>query len=481
MKKIKDSSQINNFHALISALLLTADIGCLFLSMALAYAIRFKTTLFTDLPYHLMTLEPAQFFPGELGGPISHEKIYVLTAFIIVPLWLFLFKYYGLYREKRSADRIENWLLISKTITIGTLVLLVASFFIRAFIYSRIVVLIFWILNIVLTTTARVIIRNYEAQLRKKGYDIRKVILYGHSPIGDVLYNDITSIPNLGYRFIGWVDDDPPREREILGSFRELPQLVKHHSPLDVFVVDPNIPRARIMEAISECEGLHARFKIVSNLFDMMTSKNIETISGFPVLEFGEGEFSPWKCKFKRIFDITLSIFALIILSPLFLAIMLLIRITGNGPIIFKQTRIGQAGVSFTIYKFPSMYPDTDPYLPSPTSLKDSRITPLGRFLRRTSLDELPQFINVLKGEMSIVGPRPEMPFLVAQQTSWQRKRMQVRPGMTGVWQTMGRSDLPLQDHLEFDLYYLRNQSLFYDIQIILRTILVVIFGKGAY
>lgn len=469
------------FKQTITFLLYISDSIALLLSLALAYVIRFHTSLIESIPSKLATLEPRKIIPGSYGAPLSAESIYLITSFCLIPLWLFLFKYFRLYREKRSASRIDNWITISKSVSLGTLIFLVATFFVRAFIYSRLVMVMFWVFDIILTVLGRVGIRNIEASFRKKGFDIRKAILVGHSRVGDILFRDMTKNLSLGFRFLGWIDDNPPSDREVLCKFADIPKIAAENQPLDVFIVDHTIDRIKILNMIADCEVYSVRFLLSSGLFDIMTNKNMHTISGFPMLEFGQGHLSPWKQKTKRIFDICLSIFSLILLAPLFIIIPLLIKFKIGSPVIFKQRRIGKDSVPFTIYKFTSMFHDVDPYSPAPNSLEDERITSIGRFLRRTSLDELPQFINVLKNDMSIVGPRPEMPFLVAKQNHWERKRLSVKPGMTGVWQTMGRSEFPLQDHLEFDLYYVHNQSLFFDLQIILRTILVVLFGKGAY
>ncbi|HNT36382.1 MAG TPA: sugar transferase, partial [bacterium] len=157
------------------------------------------------------------------------------------------------------------------------------------------------------------------------------------------------------------------------------------------------------------------------------------------------------------------------------------IRLSSKGTILFKQERVGKGGKIFVLYKFRTMYMDVPNYEEAPTRSDDPRVFGFGRFLRRSSLDEIPQLINVLKGDMSMVGPRPEMPFIVEKYDVWQRRRLLVKPGITGLWQIIGRKDLPLHANLEYDLYYVQNMSLFNDILILLKTIPVVFFGKGAY
>jgi lipopolysaccharide/colanic/teichoic acid biosynthesis glycosyltransferase len=172
----------------------------------------------------------------------------------------------------------------------------------------------------------------------------------------------------------------------------------------------------------------------------------------------------------------------LLMMMPFFPLICLLIRAISSGPAIFKHSRIGKDGKPFVMYKFRTMYRNVNEYQEAPISKDDPRVLPyIGKWLRRSSLDELPQLWNVIKGEMSMVGPRPEMPFIVETYEPWQRNRLKVLPGITGWWQISGRKDIPLKTHLEFDFYYIQNQSLLFDIIILLKTIPVVLFGKGAY
>ncbi len=183
----------------------------------------------------------------------------------------------------------------------------------------------------------------------------------------------------------------------------------------------------------------------------------------------------------KRLFDVVFSITALMIFLPFWLLIVIVIHLDSPGKAFFKHTRIGKNGKPFTLYKFRTMYQGVKDQELAPQTPHDDRITRIGKFLRRTSLDEIPQLINILKGDMSFVGPRPEMPFIVEKYTAMEKKRLLVKPGLTGLWQIMGRKDLPLHHNLEFDFYYIRHRSLLLDFVIILKTFAVVISGKGAY
>ncbi len=186
-----------------------------------------------------------------------------------------------------------------------------------------------------------------------------------------------------------------------------------------------------------------------------------------------------WERMGKRLLDVVVALSTLILLAPFMLVIAVLIRRETGAAAIFRQIRIGWRGQAFMMYKFRTMHLEAAPYAPAPHHLADQRVTPIGRWLRRYSLDELPQLINVLKGDMSLVGPRPEMPFLVQRYQPWQRQRLLVAPGLTGLWQIMGRKDLPITQNLQHDFYYIRHRSLALDIWILLRTIAVVLRGRG--
>jgi len=207
----------------------------------------------------------------------------------------------------------------------------------------------------------------------------------------------------------------------------------------------------------------------------------VDATVGLRVVELGPGLLSSGESVAKRVLDLVLALSLGLLSLPLVVLASLLIRLGSKGSVVFRQTRVGKDGEQFEMFKFRTMYQKSIPFEPAPRDDKDPRITRVGKWLRRTSLDELPQIINVIKGDMSFVGPRPEMPFIVERYEGWQMQRLRVKPGITGLWQIMGRKDLPLDENLEYDFYYIRNQSILLDITILLRTIPTVLMGKGAY
>lgn len=221
---------------------------------------------------------------------------------------------------------------------------------------------------------------------------------------------------------------------------------------------------------------------IVSNIFPVMTENMFfEDIGGTPYFILKSNDEAKIYDYIKRAIDIIASIIFLIISLPVIPLITLAIKLDSKGSVIFKQERVGLNGKIFTIYKFRTMFISADRYEKSPNSKDDPRVTRVGKILRRFSLDEIPQFINVIKGDMSLIGPRPEMPFIVNKYKEWQKKRLEVRPGITGLWQVLGRKELQLEENLEYDFYYIANRSLSLDIAILIKTFFMVIRQKGAF
>jgi exopolysaccharide biosynthesis polyprenyl glycosylphosphotransferase len=292
--------------------------------------------------------------------------------------------------------------------------------------------------------------------------------------------------PEIGFDLIGFVDDDPRKQYisqvPVLGQLKDIPELIRQHNIEEVFLAIPSLPHNKQMDLIVESDGTGVDFKIVSDIFGVITSQvKIGDIDEIPVIKLKQGRLSPTQAFVKRVLDL---IIALLIFIPALLIwpiIVFYIRFDSKGRAIFKQERIGKDGNPFILYKFRTMYVETPKFQEAPEQPNDPRITKVGRFLRKYSLDELPQLINVLKGDMSMVGPRPEMPFIVSKYEDWQCRRLSVKPGITGLWQIVGRKKLPLYQNLEYDFYYIKNQSLLLDLIILWKTIPAVVFGKGAF
>jgi exopolysaccharide biosynthesis polyprenyl glycosylphosphotransferase len=250
----------------------------------------------------------------------------------------------------------------------------------------------------------------------------------------------------------------------------------------EVFVADPALGHTRMLSLVLDCEDLGVEFRVVTNLFEVLTAGTpIELVDDLPLVRLGRERVSPLYEPLKRAMDLALAGLALVAAAPVMLWVALRIRATSPGPALFRQERVGQGGAVFRIWKFRTMARDADPEARAPARASDPRVTAYGRWLRAASLDELPQLWNVLRGEMSLVGPRPEMPFIVAGYDEWQRRRLSVKPGITGLWQILGRKDLPMHENLHYDFYYIRNRSLWLDLSILIRSVAVVLSRKGAF
>jgi exopolysaccharide biosynthesis polyprenyl glycosylphosphotransferase len=304
----------------------------------------------------------------------------------------------------------------------------------------------------------------------------------------------------MGLQVVGFLDDDKSKVGQlvagfpVLGTLEQARELVKAHGIQEVIITLPLYAHEHLAQLVSVLNEMTVNVRVVPDFVPLAyLSPSIGVLGDMPLVTLKEPALDGFAMLTKRALDLSISLCALLVLWPVMLLIALAIKLDSRGPVLFKQQRVGMHGRLFWIYKFRTMRvgvendigvimeqtKDGKPYLRK--DRPDPRVTRVGRHLRRWSLDELPQLFNVLKGEMSLVGPRPEMPFLVAEYAPTQRKRLSVPPGITGWWQVTKRADEPLALHMESDLYYIRNYSFLLDVQILLRTIGAVVKGRGAY
>ena len=279
----------------------------------------------------------------------------------------------------------------------------------------------------------------------------------------------------------------------MLGTLEDLGLVIRSMQVDEVIIALPSNMHEQSIKSVKLCERLGASFKLVPDLYELSLSRiDMETIEGIPLIGIKQVSLNTVQRVITRVVDIFMSLLILLLGSPLWLCIALAIRMTSTGEIIYKQTRIGLSGRPFKMYKFRSMYKNADQLMtalwmqneaqgPLFKMRDDPRINPVGKFLRRTSLDEFPQIINVVRGEMSLVGPRPPLPSEVALYEEWQKGRLAIKPGMTGLWQVRGRSNLSFDEGVLMDLYYIENWSLRLYFLILFRTLPAVLFNRGAY
>jgi len=336
---------------------------------------------------------------------------------------------------------------------------------------------------------SRTALRFVKQKLREHGHGLTRAAIIGAGETGRRVALRIQHHPEIGYELVGFIDR---RAAElgaavagvpVIGDGAELVDLLLRHRVAEVFLAVPSMQQNDVFGLVVLCEAANVHFKIVKNdLLQVITDRvKIDDIGDIPVILLREGRLTPLDELLKRLMDLALTVPALLVTAPLFSILAVLIKLNSKGPVIFAHDRVGKDGRIFRLYKYRTMYTQTNPYSVAPDDQSDPRITGFGRFLRKTSLDELPQLWNVLKGDMSLVGPRPEMPFIVSQYEPWQRRRLDVPQGITGLWQIAGRKQLPLHYNLEYDFYYIRNWTLLLDLVILLRTIPAVFFCKGAF
>lgn len=428
------------------------------------------------------------FMNPKFSKQINPIEVYYHILPIMMILWYAIIAYYGHYSHKEKINALNQLSEIFKASFVAWIGSMVIAFLFKGFDLGRSVIAISSLFLFIYLYTSRTIFRIIKRYYISKGYGLTNVIIIGAGEMGRKVKDKIINHPEIGYRLVGFVTPDGTangniaHDFPILGKPEALLNIIKEKNIEEVFFALPDMPQNELMNLIVHCEHSGVTYKIVSNIFEMITAQvKIGDIDDIPVIKLPPPRMPFFYSIAKRILDLTVAITLLPFFIILGIVIAILIKIDSKGKIIFAQQRIGKDGKPFTMYKFRTMFKDVEPYEDAPDSHNDPRITKFGRFLRKTSLDELPQIINVLEGSMSMVGPRPEMPFIVEKYEEWQKRRLDVKPGLTGLWQIVGRKNLPLYKNLEYDFYYIKNQSIWLDIVILFKTIPSVLFGKGAF
>lgn len=449
------------------AFLLIADIitGCM--SWLLAYDIR-------------------EFLNPWFPNPINPVWIYLRVLPVILIVWIAICANLGLYRRRHDLPKFEEFKRIVQTCVLYLLCSMSIGFVFKEWDLGRSIIFLSVLLNLFGLSMSRMLFRRWEEKFTRKGYGRIRTLIVGTGSLALKVKHRLEDHPGLDHDIIGFLTENgcttPIEGTPVVGSIQDLSRYVKQLGINQVVIASQELKRKDILDMIAQCRINEVQFQIVSDMFGLMRQHvNLEEIDDMPVVELGSGQMPPFQLAIKRLMDICLSLVCLVPAVLITPVIAIGIRLSSKGPIFFRQERVGKDGKHFILLKFRTMYPEVPDYQVAPTDPKDSRVFPFGRFLRRTSLDEIPQLFNVLQGDMSMVGPRPEMPFIVEKYDAWQRRRLLAKPGITGLWQIIGRKDVPLHANLEYDLYYVQNMSLFNDILILLKTIPVVLFGKGAY
>jgi exopolysaccharide biosynthesis polyprenyl glycosylphosphotransferase len=464
-------------------LLVLSDMLLIILAFSFAYFIRYQLQWFR-------TVEPVYNVSFAQYGP------FLLALLIILPVAYYLSDVYP-YRRGRSW--VEELYSIATATTLGIVAVIILSLFFSTTLYSRLIFLYAAFFITVFLGVSRLFISRVRNYLRNYGVGVERMLLVGAGDVGRMVMRNVTARPDYGYQIIGFVDDNPSKGNTDIGPFRALGPTENFEALLNKLQIDtvviclPWQTHRMIQRLLRSCDTHDVRALVVPDLFQLTKNQmQVEDLNGIPLISTREVSIQGINYILKRAVDVLLAAVSSIILLPFGLAIAAAIRFDSPGPIFFVQTRIGRNGVPFRCYKFRSMIQGADDLREAMGELNeasgplfkvrdDPRRTRVGRFLRRYSLDELPQLINVLKGDMSLVGPRPNLPEEVTAYQEWHKKRLSVSPGITGLWQVSGRSDLTFDEMVLLDIYYVENWNLFLDISILLRSIPAVLWGRGAY
>jgi len=420
-------------------------------------------------------------------GPINEFQTYLAALPLIVLPWVFTCWVFGIYRSQRMKTVVDELQAVFRGAALGLLVVSAIGFFFREFYFGRFVVAASAGLNFALQGASRVVFHRLERGMRTSGrHDVPAVVI-GTGVTAIRLLQKIQDHPEIGYRVVGFLDDAADLDKDVaghpvLGRLADLRRVAQQLGVREVFVASPGLGHTRMLSLVLECEDLGVSFRVVTDLFEVLTAGSaLDLVDDLPVVRLGRQAVPALYEPAKRAFDVCGAVLGLILSAPLLAWCAWRVRRTSPGPALLTQDRVGRDGRVFRMWKLRTMRADVPLYAEAPRGAADPRVTDYGRWLRATSIDELPQLWNVLRGEMSLVGPRPEMPFVVETYDEWQRRRLTVKPGITGLWQILGRKDLPMHHNLHYDFYYIRNRSVTLDLSILIRTVGAVLTRRGAF
>jgi len=464
--------------------LIVSDIVMAAAGFRLAYFIRFELNL--------------PFFYLEQITPVTYYERIVL---ILMPFWLVLFTAFGLYDRKHLLGGAEEYGRVFNATTVGMFALIAAGFLDPDFVIARGWLLLAWFIVFFLTALGRFVLRRVVYFLRPRGYFISQAVIVGANDEGLSLAQQLYSWKTSGLHVLGFVDEKlPPVTRVsdqfcILGTVDDLDSLVSQYDIEEVILASSAISsREKMLEIFKRYGvGTKVNVRLSSGLYEIITTGlSVKEFAYVPLVGVNQVRLTGVDRVLKFLLDYGLTIPGLILISPLLLLIAIAIKLDSPGPVIHRRRVMGVNGQTFDAYKFRTMYVNGDEILEQYPELKaqlneehklkdDPRVTRVGRFLRRTSLDELPQLFNVLKREMSLVGPRMISPAEIEKYDQWNINLLTVQPGITGLWQVSGRSDISYEQRVRLDMHYIRNWSIWLDLQLLLQTIPAVIKRRGAY
>lgn len=423
-----------------------------------------------------------------------------LPAIVVYFYWFIIFSFVGMYRTWFAASRFDEMSTLFKASFVGIFVLFFLIFMddsasTDASSKSRYLIFIYWSLFLSFVGAGRLWARSFQRGLIIKGYGRKNTLIVGFNSRANNLHDQINMHRALGLDIKGYIASVPENAgREyngirVLDTVENIADVIDRLDIKEIIISLEKHQEDVVLDVITKCDSKDVGIKIVADLYEIISGQaRTSHIYGFPLIDIMPQLMPEWEKKAKRILDICVSLFLLLLSLPITVAASIAIKLDSKGPVLYKQERSGLNGKPFYIFKFRSMRQDAEKATGPVWSQKnDPRITKVGRFIRKVRIDEIPQMINVLKGEMSLVGPRPERPFFVeklSQEIPLYKKRLRVRPGITGWAQVKHKYDETIEDvkmKLRYDLFYIENMSLRMDLKILFRTVFVVLFGKGHF
>lgn len=424
---------------------------------------------------------------------------FLLPMLVVYIYWLIIFTFVGMYRTWFASSRFDELSTLFKASFVGVFILFFLIF-IDDYIHgvastTRILIFIYWGLFLFFVGTGRLLLRSIQRNLLIKGYGRKNALIIGFNEKAKDVHDQLIEHRALGLDVKGYVAVDSNnigmayKDIQVVGSVDQIQHYIDEHFAKEIIIALDKSDHDILVELIAKCDPKNVGIKIVPDLYEILSGQaRTMQIYGLPLIDINPELMPEWEKKLKRLIDIAVSMLILSVSLPVCIITAIAIKLDSKGPFFFKQDRCGLNGKTFKILKFRSMRHDAERMTGPIWSLKDDpRITRVGKLIRKVRIDEIPQFFNVLKGEMSIVGPRPERPYFVemlAKEIPYYKRRLKVRPGITGWAQVKHKYDETVEDvkiKLRYDLFYIENMSLRMDFKILFRTIFVVLFAKGHY
>lgn len=446
--------------------------------------------------------------------PYAGVLVFAAASRLAMLLYQRVYNFSGAFSYTREAIKIFKAVAVSSLLTVAWTFLFRGGFAFRDFSYSRAVFVLDFAIALAVFAAFHLGLRFVQSKVRERGINLLPTLVVGTNPEAEQTIRELGERRDLGYRVIGVVDPNGGRgssspaaltDIPVVGGLDDLSGLIRELDIQEVIITDNSIASERLFDAMLQIgRRQRVEFRFAPSLFDLLPQKtSVEQIGVLPMVRLFREPLSDVQRFVKRASDIVISVVAVVLTAPVWLAIAVLIKLDSRGPVLFRQERVGMDGRVFLCYKFRTMKADADEALHREAYQKniggdtsanagdeeaplfgkvkdDPRVTRFGGRLRRTSFDELPQLLNVLKGDMSVVGPRPPIPYEVEEYDLRHRKRLDMKPGITGLWQVSGRSRLAFEEMVRIDLYYIENWSLWLDLKIILLTLPAILRGEGA-